>query len=283
MGCLGRRARCIDDHPLPDCGREPENECHGGRGRRSVSLGLPALAAWFAASLLALIPLQRWMTGNLQGLLLRLLGSPRRALMAYAILLFPGVTLHEASHWLAARLLGVRATSVSLLPKLTRNGTLRLGYVQTESVDPVRASLIGAAPLLSGTAALWILGTYVLRWNALGQAIVDARGDAIVDGLQAVTTVPWWGLWLYLAAAISNTMVPSRSDRAAWGWVLVLGAVLAGALWVLGWGEAAAGLLEAPVCGILRFLASAFTATAAMDVLLGAPLWALNVMLRPRG
>lgn len=248
-----------------------------------MSLDLPALAAWFAASLVALIPMQRWMTGSLQRLLLRLLGNPRRGMTAYAVLFIPGVTLHEASHWLAARLLGVRATSFSLLPKLARNGTLRLGYVQTESVDPVRASLIGAAPLLSGTAVLWILGTYVLSWNTLGQAIVDAQGQALIQGLLTVTSVPWWGLWLYLAAAISNTMLPSRSDRAAWGWVLLLGLAIAGVVLAVGWGDRAAGLLESPVRTILGYLAAAFTATAVLDLLLGAPLWALEVMLRPRG
>ena len=245
-------------------------------------LDLPALAAWFAASLVALIPLQRWMTGSLQRLLLRLLRNPRRAMTAYAVLLLPGVTLHEASHWLAARVLGVRATSFSLLPRLTRAGNLRLGYVQTESVDFGRASFIGAAPLLSGTAVLWVLGTHVLRWNTLGQAIVDAQGQALMEGLQAITTVPWWGLWLYLAAAISNTMLPSRSDRAAWGWVLLLALVIGGAVLVIGWGETAASLLEAPIRTILGYLAAAFTATAALDLLLGAPLWALDVMLRPR-
>lgn len=247
-----------------------------------MRLDLRALAAWFAASLVALIPLQRWMNGSLQRLLLRLLRNPRRALVAYAILFLPGVTLHETSHWLAARLLGVHATSFSLLPRLTRGGSLRLGYVQTESVDPVRASLIGAAPLLSGTAILWMLGTFVVDWNTLGEAIMDGQSQALLQGLLAITTVPWWGLWLYLAAAISNTMLPSRSDRAAWGWVLLLGLVTGGAVLVIGWGETAAGLLEAPARTILGYLAAAFTATAAIDLLLGAPLWALEVMLRPR-
>jgi hypothetical protein len=248
-----------------------------------VNLAPPSLAAWFAASLLVLVPLQSWMTASLQRLLLRLLGSPRRALMAYALLLLPGVALHEASHWVVARLLGVRATSVSLLPKLTRTGSLRLGFVQTESVDPLRASLIGLAPLVSGTAALWLLGTYVLRWHELGQAVIHAQGDAFVAAMQAIVSVPWWGLWLYLAAAVSNTMMPSRADRAAWGWMLMLGLVVGAVVLVIGWGQAAAGLLESPLRNILGYLAAAFTATAAIDLLLGAPLWALEVMFRRRG
>jgi hypothetical protein len=247
-----------------------------------VSSDLLPLAEWFAASLVALIPLQRWMTGSLQRILLRLLGSPRRALSAYALLLLPGVTLHEASHWLAARVLSVRATSFSLLPTWRRNGFLRLGYVQTEAVDPVRASLIGAAPLLSGTGVLWLVGTYVMRWDALGQALVGVSAQALMDALKAVAAVPCWGLWAYLAVAVSNTMLPSRSDRAAWGWVILMGLVIGGAVLVVGWGEAAASLLERPLSAILAYLAAAFTATASLDLLLGLPLWALDVMLRPR-
>ncbi len=248
-----------------------------------MSLGLPALAGWFAASLVVLIPLQRWMTGSLQRLLAWLLRSPRGALMAYAFLLLPGVTLHETSHWLAARLLGVRATSFSLLPKLTRNGNLRLGYVQTEAADPLRASLIGAAPLMAGTAVLWLLGATVLSWGLFVQAVVDGRAGALLDGLHAVTQVPWWGLWLYLAIVVSNTMVPSRADRAGWGWIAAAALLIGGSLMLFGWGEAAASLAEAPLRAILTYLAAAFTLTAVLDLLLGIPLWLLEVAIRRRG
>jgi hypothetical protein len=248
-----------------------------------VSLELPALAAWFAGSLVVLIPVQRWMTGCLQRLLAWVLRSPRRALMAYALLLLPGVILHETSHWLAARLLGVRATSFSLLPKLTRNGNLRLGYVQTEAVDPLRASLIGAAPLVTGTAVLWLLGAHVFTWDLFAQAVVEGRPEALLDGLKAVTQVPWWGVWVYLAIVVSNTMVPSRADRAGWGWIGVAALLVGSGLLLFGWGEEAASLAEAPLRAILTYLAAAFTLTAVLDLLLGLPLWVLEVAIRRRG
>lgn len=244
--------------------------------------GLPTLGAWFAISLAALIPLQRWMTGSLQHLLLRILRTPQRALFAYAVLFLPGVALHEASHWVVARLLGVRATSFSLLPKLARNGTLRLGYVQIEAVDPVRAALIGAAPLVAGTLALSALGTTILGLDRLAAAAAGGRAQALAEAIAATTSVPWWGLWLYLAVIVSNTMLPSRSDRAAWGWVLLAVALLAAGVLMLGWGEAAARLMAAPAGVLLGYLASAFTLTAALDILLGFPLWALDVVLSRR-
>jgi hypothetical protein len=247
-----------------------------------LNLGFASLAAWLALALAALVPLQRWMTGSLQHLLVRILRTPRRALYAYAVLFLPGVALHEASHWLAARLLGVRATSFSLLPKVTRNGILRLGYVQIEAVDPVRAALIGAAPLLAGTLALGALGTSVLGLNRLGLAVAEGRPQALVDALAATTSVPWWGLWLYLAVIISNTMLPSRSDRAAWGWMLLGAALLAGVVLLLGWGESAIRWMAGPAGVLLGYLAGAFTLTAALDALVGFPLWALNVVLSRR-
>lgn len=248
-----------------------------------MSLELPALAAWFAGSLVVLVPVQRWMTGSLQRLLAWVLRSPSRALMAYAFLLFPGVILHETSHWLAARLLGVRATSFSLFPRLTRNGNLRLGYVLTEAVDPLRASLIGAAPLVTGTAVLWLLGARVLNWDLFARAVVEGRAQALLDGLHAVTQVSWWGLWLYLAFVISNTMVPSRADRSGWGWIAVAALLIGGGLLLFGWGDEAASLAEVPLRAILTYLAAAFTLTAVLDLLLGLPLWVLEVAVRRRG
>ena len=244
--------------------------------------GLPTLAAWFAISLAALVPLQRWMTGSLQRLLVRILRTPRRALFAYAMLFLPGVALHEASHWLVARMLAVRATSFSLLPKVTRNGTMRLGYVQIEAVDPVRAALIGAAPLVAGTLALGALGTSLLGLDRLAAAAAGGRPQALAEALAATTSVPWWGLWFYLAVVVSNTMLPSRSDRAAWGWVLLAAALLAVGVLLLGWGESAVRVIAAPAGALLGYLAGAFTLTAALDVLLGFPLWALDVVLSRR-
>ncbi len=77
-------------------------------------------------------------------------------------------------------------------------------------------------------------------------------------------------------------MLPSRSDRAAWGWVLLAAALLAVGVLLLGWGESAARVIAAPASALLGYLAGAFTLTAALDVLLGFPLWALDVVLSRR-
>ena len=76
---------------------------------------LMGLAA--AVALLLLVFLQRWIHTHLHGVSLLLTGRPEWAVIVYAVILFPGVFLHEASHWLAATLTGVRTGGVSLMPR----------------------------------------------------------------------------------------------------------------------------------------------------------------------
>ena len=104
---------------------------------------------WVAIALLILVLMQRWIHTHLHGLSLLLTGKPDRALYLYALILFPGVLLHELSHWVTARLLGVRTGSFSILPKRQPGGSIQLGYVEyykSKTLDPVRESLIGGAP-----------------------------------------------------------------------------------------------------------------------------------------
>ena len=63
----------------------------------------------------------------------------------------PGVALHELSHALMARLLGVQTANLTMVPRRQADGHVRLGSVQVERVDVIRGSLIGLAPLLVGS------------------------------------------------------------------------------------------------------------------------------------
>ncbi len=66
------------------------------------------------ASLLALLLAKRWITNHLQELSVRWVGDPDVALIVYFVTVLPGVIVHELSHWLAAKLLGVRVASFPL-------------------------------------------------------------------------------------------------------------------------------------------------------------------------
>jgi hypothetical protein len=157
---------------------------------------------WLLAGLLA---------RHLQGLVLLLTRSGHTASMFYDLLVFPGVIVHEVAHLVAAILLRVRILRADLF-RFRRAGDLRQGEVVVQRVDPLRMSLIGAAPLLLGAPlVLWLV--WILPIPPLG-----LNWD-IYDVLRPVSYDPVHLLGLYLVWAVANTMFPSPADRAAW-WVI---------------------------------------------------------------
>ncbi len=71
--------------------------------------------------------LQRWLHREIQAVFLLLTRRAELALVLFSLLFFPGVLLHEASHYLTAFLLGVRVGGISLIPQVlpktnTKNG-----------------------------------------------------------------------------------------------------------------------------------------------------------------
>ncbi len=213
------------------------------------------------------------MHASLQRVLLLFFRKIEIAFFFYALLLLPGIVLHEASHLFAARLLGVRTRSFSILPKLRYDGTIRFGYVETERVGPIRSALIGAAPLVSG-----ILVLALLVYGNLGMDPIWMVGDGFgVETLplfwERLIDMPNLGWWLYLAIVVSNTMLPSSADRAAWipfGLILIALIVI---IFLLGFGPQAAGLVAKPAETGLRILAGLFTLTTCLDLVLVLPLW----------
>jgi len=239
---------------------------------------MPLLSSWLwlVLALLPLIFLERWIHRHLQGIWLLLVRDADLALILYSLLMLPGVLVHEASHWLTATLLGVRAGRFSMVPERLPDGTLRLGYVETEHVDPVREALIGAAPLLAGAAVIIFVGYSRLGVETLGQAL--GRGDLLGMG-QAVgemTARPNFWLWLYLVFTVANSMLPSASDRRAWWPVLATLALLTVLLFAFGLGPALLQALGNPLDTATRALAAAFSITVGLNLVFAPVLWLLE-------
>jgi hypothetical protein len=161
-----------------------------------------------------------WLLGvllsrHIQGLILLLSNRPHVATMIYDLLVLPGVVLHELSHVLVALLLGLRVLQVNLFQFRSRHDP-RQGEVVVTKADPLRMSVVGAAPLLGGIAVLLLL----VRWIDPPTVGLDL---AAVDQLRRQLRDPLTALGTYLIFAIANTMFPSEADRRAW-WVV--GAVL---------------------------------------------------------
>jgi hypothetical protein len=234
---------------------------------------------WFILMLLPLVYLQRLLHREIQAVILISTRNPALTMGLFSILFFPGVLLHEFSHFVMAKLLNVRTGGFSLIPHALPDGRLQLGYVETEKTDVVRDSLIGAAPLLAGGlfvayAAIERLGLLPL-WDVLrsGQLELFWRG---ITFLPQVKDFP---LWFYLTFTTSSTMMPSASDRHAWLpfglWIVILMglALFAGAgPWML---EHIAPLLN----GFLNSVAVLFGLSAFVHAILVLPAMLLHRLL----
>lgn len=232
-------------------------------------------------TLLPLLLVKRWITRHLQELSLRWVGDPDVALTLYFVLVLPGVVLHELSHWLAARLLGVRVRRLSLGPvRRGRSRRVSLGSVQVGQVDPVRASLIGLAPLLSGSAVILLIGFMVLGVHELAPVFSTLSAQEILAGLDQLLQVPDFWLWLYLIFAVSNAMLPSQSDMAAVRPVLIFLGIVVALVLIIGGLPAIPEEVVRVVNALASYLASAFGLTLAADAVFMLIIWLLLSLTR---
>jgi hypothetical protein len=220
----------------------------------------------------ALLMLERVAHRRLQEVALLITGHIDAAIYLYAIPLLPGVALHEFSHAVMARLLGVPVRRMRLLPERQRGGTVRLGSVEVLRSDSLRSSLIGAAPLLTGLLALGLIGWAAFDGTAIAAAVDGGSLRAIADSVLATLRAPDALVWFYFVFAIANSMLPSPSDTQSWPPVLGFVAAASAAAALIG----GSGLIEAlapPILLTLRWLAAALAITAFVDVIVIALLW----------
>ena len=232
-------------------------------------------------TLLALFWLKRQITRSLQELSMRLVDDPDVALIIYFVIVLPGVVIHELSHWLMAKLLGARVSPPSIGPvRKGRSKRVSLGSVRVSKVGPVRASLIGVAPLLGGSAVILIIGNLVLGVGEFADAVAGQGVGGALDALGQMAQVGDFWLWLYLIFAVSNAMLPSESDMAAMRPVLIfLGIVTAVVLVFSGVRGISPGLADG-VNSVAGYLAIAFGLTLAVDVLFILVIWLVLMPVR---
>jgi hypothetical protein len=216
-------------------------------------------------TLALLLLVERWTHRHLQGTMLLLTGDPEVAVLLYALPLLPGIFLHELSHALAAVLLGVRVGRISIRPKLAGQ-RVQLGFVPVEKTDAVRASLIGLAPLLAGSAATLLIGYWVFDLGTLGVALAAGDWANLAPGLLSALGASDAWLWAYVIFAVGNTMLPSRADRQAWTPVIIFLLLIGVLVWAAGLGPALVEGLADPVTTALRWLATMCALTIAVDL-----------------
>ena len=89
----------------------------------------------------------------------------------------------------------------------TKQRAKELGYVETAQADIVRDSLIGAAPLITGTICVAYIAFYQLEVRLLLDVFRAGQLNLFWLGISALPTVQDFYLWFYLAFAISSTMM----------------------------------------------------------------------------
>lgn len=177
------------------------------------------------------ILLQRWLHQHIQAFVIMLTGNSGWALRLLFYLLLPGILLHEASHYVAAKLLLVRTGKVTIGIRNLNSSRSSLGSVTIDRTDPVRESLIGVAPFLVGVGAIWaLMGWGFDLWAHSGvtfELFFQRVGQYAND----------WTTWLdlYLVFAVSTAMIPSESDREPWGPVITFFGAGVALLFILGW------------------------------------------------
>jgi len=233
---------------------------------------LPTIA-FFAITFALLLLLGRLAHRALHAVSLLVAGGSSLATYLYAFPLLPGVALHECSHALMAMVLGVEVRSFSLIPQRKADG-VTLGSVEVVRSDTLKNSLIGAAPLMFGLAALSAIGWFAFDTRKLTEAVLSANINAISAQVIAAFGAADAFIWFYLLFAIANTMVPSESDRQAWPPVLIGLAIIFGVVAVF-FGTDILRVAGPVVLRTFNWLGAVFAITAFADLIIMLPLWLL--------
>jgi hypothetical protein len=222
---------------------------------------------WVGLTLPILLLMQRWIHRHLHGLSLLATGKQGWAIVLYALILLPGVLLHELSHWISARLMGVRTGKFSVIPRQQSDGSIQLGYVEyfKTNVGPVRESIIGGAPLVAGTLVILLIGFLVFDMPAIAGLVQSGGAEGLRVALLQLFNTSDFLVWLYLLFAIGNAMMPSPSDRRGWPMFGLMLLVLLGVALVLGLQNIIVEGLLGPVAAIFGYLGVAFSLVIGVD------------------
>jgi hypothetical protein len=226
-----------------------------------------------------LLLLQRSLHREIQAVLLILTRRPDLTRMLFSVLFFPGIFLHEGSHYIMARLLGVRTGRFSLLPRPLENGKLQLGFVETAQTDWLRDALIGAAPLLTGGLFVAFAGLTRLGLGSLWQTWQEGGARAAFQAIPGIFEQPDFWLWFYLAFAVSSTMLPSASDRRAWLPLAVVVVLIIGLSIMAGAGPWLASNLAPLLNLFFGAVAAVFAISLLLHAILLLPCWSLRKLL----
>jgi hypothetical protein len=186
-------------------------------------LGISVL---FAIELVVLYTAGSYVMGRLIGVSGFGSGGSALGRMAFYLLVFPGVVLHEGAHYLACVLTGTKVTRFAPFSpgRRSNDGRLVLGYVRHERrVFPIGA-ITGLAPILLNPLGL-LLVTALLTPLTF-QEVAKPSAGVVVEGIVTsgfLTDTPLLAaIWAYLSLSFALGSVPSREDLSSLPLLLVV-------------------------------------------------------------
>ena len=230
----------------------------------------------FATELIILYSAGSYAMGRLMGIF----GGGASALgrMAFYLLVFPGVVLHEGAHYLACLFTGTKVSRFApFSPRRSNDGRLVLGYVRHERRALPIGAIIGLAPILLNPLGL-LFATALLTPLTLEEVASPSAG-AVVEGIFTsgfLTRTPLLAaIWAYLSLSFALGSVPSREDLSTLPVVLLVfgGGILSSALLRVGTEDvlsSAIGDLSTLAAGLYALPATTAAVAALMATGLGA-------------
>jgi hypothetical protein len=231
------------------------------------------------AMLIPLVFLQRGLHREIQAVFLIATRHDTISIWLFSLLFFPGVILHELSHFVAAKLLRVETGRFSLIPQAMPDGRLQLGYVETAQSDIVRDSIVGVAPLIIGCLFIAYAAIFQMHLLGLWELLRTGQIESFIAGLKSLPALSDFWLWLYLTFAVSSTMMPSASDRHAWLPLGIFAGILLGLVVAAGAGPWMLTNLAPPLNAFFKSVSLIFGLSVMLHILLLLPIFLVHKTL----
>ena len=186
-------------------------------------LGAPLL---FAIELIILYVAGCYAMGRLMSILGFGGGGSVLGRMAFYLLVFPGVVLHEGAHYLACLLTGTRVSRFAPFSpgRRSNGGRLMLGYVRHQRRAFPIGAIIGLAPVLLNPLGLLFVTALLtpLTFREVAAPIVGVVVERIFASGFLSDTPLLAAIWAYLSLSFALGSVPSREDLSSLPMVLLV-------------------------------------------------------------
>lgn len=149
--------------------------------------------------------------------------------IVFYLLVFPGVVLHEGSHFLACLLTRTKVSRFApFLPGRSNDGRFVLGYVRHERRAFPVGAIIGLAPILLNPLGLLFVTALLtpLTLQEVAHPSIEVMGNEIFASGFLTDTPLLATTWVYLSLSFALGSVPSREDLSSLPMMLIFGCAI---------------------------------------------------------